>query len=680
MSKLSTATKRLLLGRPFRSDTLGDTLLPKRIALPVFASDALSSIAYAPEEIFLVLSVAGLSAYAFTPWVGLAVAVVLVVVVASYRQTVRAYPSGGGDYEVATKNLGATAGLTVGSALLVDYVLILAVSISSAAANIGSAVPFVAQHKVLFAVAAIALLTAVNLRGMREAGTAFAIPTYAFMVAMVVMIVWGLVQILVLGRDVRAESAGFELVAEQSDLTAIAFVFLVARAFSSGCAALTGVEAISTGVPAFRKPKARNAATTLLLLGAVAVTLFLGVVFLAGRLGVVVAEHPATQLRGAPEGYEQKTLIAQLAHAVFADLPVAFFVVTVATALILVLAANTAFSGFPVLASVLAQNRYLPRQLHTRGDRLAFSNGILFLSGVAIVFVWVFDAQVTKLIQLYIVGVFVAFCLGQAGMVRHWTRTLSTETDARERRRMSRSRAINGIGVVATTTVLVIVLATKFAGGAWIAVLMIVVSFGVMKAVRRHYDRVAAELDAAEWDGVLPSRTHSIVLVSTLHMPTRRALAYARATRPDTLEAITVNVDDAGTRRLVREWEASDITVPLKVIESPYREITRPVLDYVRRVRRDSPRDVVTVFIPEYVVGHWWEQILHNQSALRLKSRLLFQPGVMVTSVPWQLRSSANVPRDGLDTVPGALRRGVDRGTPRGGVAGADEQDRKETR
>ncbi|WP_226435706.1 APC family permease [Rhodococcus yananensis] len=680
MSKLSTATKRLLLGRPFRSDTLGDTLLPKRIALPVFASDALSSIAYAPEEIFLVLSVAGLSAYAFTPWVGLAVAVVLVVVVASYRQTVRAYPSGGGDYEVATKNLGATAGLTVGSALLVDYVLILAVSISSAAANIGSAVPFVAQHKVLFAVAVIALLTAVNLRGMREAGTAFAIPTYAFMVAMVVMIVWGLVQILVLGRDVRAESAGFELVAEQSDLTAIAFVFLVARAFSSGCAALTGVEAISTGVPAFRKPKARNAATTLLLLGAVAVTLFLGVVFLAGRLGVVVAEHPATQLRGAPEGYEQKTLIAQLAHAVFADLPVAFFVVTVATALILVLAANTAFSGFPVLASVLAQNRYLPRQLHTRGDRLAFSNGILFLSGVAIVFVWVFDAQVTKLIQLYIVGVFVAFCLGQAGMVRHWTRTLSTETDARERRRMSRSRAINGIGVVATTTVLVIVLATKFAGGAWIAVLMIVVSFGVMKAVRRHYDRVAAELDAAEWDGVLPSRTHSIVLVSTLHMPTRRALAYARATRPDTLEAITVNVDDAGTRRLVREWEASDITVPLKVIESPYREITRPVLDYVRRVRRDSPRDVVTVFIPEYVVGHWWEQILHNQSALRLKSRLLFQPGVMVTSVPWQLRSSANVPRDGLDTVPGALRRGVDRGTPRGGVAGADEQDRKETR
>nr|WP_206040127.1 APC family permease [Rhodococcus sp. HNM0563] len=662
------------MGRPFRSDTLGHTLLPKRIALPVFASDALSSIAYAPEEIFLVLSVAGLSAYAFTPWVGVAVAVVLVIVVASYRQNVRAYPSGGGDYEVATKNLGPIAGLTVGSALLVDYVLILAVSISSAAANIGSAVPFVAQHKVLFAVLAIGLLTAMNLRGMREAGTAFAIPTYAFMAAMAIMIAWGFIQIFVLGDDLRAESADFELVAEQTDLTAIAFVFLIARAFSSGCAALTGVEAISTGVPAFRKPKARNAATTLLLLGAVAVPLFLGVVFLAGRIGVVVAEHPATQLRGAPEGYEQKTLVAQLAHAVFAGFPVGFFLVTVATALILLLAANTAFSGFPALASVLAQNRYLPRQLHTRGDKLAFSNGILFLSGVAIVFVWVFDARVTQLIQLYIVGVFVAFTLGQAGMVRHWTRHLAVETDPSERGRMIRARMINGLGLIATAVVLIIVLVTKFSGGAWIAVLMILVIFVLMKAIRRHYDSVAAELEAAEWDGVLPSRTHSIVLVSTLHLPTRRALAFARATRPDTLEAITVNVDDVNTRQLVRDWDASDITVPLKVVESPYREITRPVLDYVRRVRRDSPRDVVTVFIPEYVVGHWWEQILHNQSALRLKSRLLFQPGVMVTSVPWQLRSSAKVPKDRVDTVPGAIRRGLENQAGPGPAKQEDDQ------
>ncbi|NMD95410.1 APC family permease [Rhodococcus sp. BL-253-APC-6A1W] len=661
MSKLSTATKRLLLGRPFRSDTLGHDLLPKRIALPVFASDALSSVAYAPEEIFLVLSIAGLSAYAFSPWIGLAVAAVLVIVVASYRQNVRAYPSGGGDYEIATKNLGATAGLTVGSALMVDYVLTVAVSLSSAAANIGSAVPFVAQHKVLFAIAAIAILAAVNLRGLREAGKAIAFPTYAFVACMLAMLGWGLVQIFVLGEDLRAESAEFELVAEQTDLTAIAFIFLLARAFSSGCAALTGVEAISTGVPAFRKPRARNAATTLFMLGAIAVTLFLGVVFLAQRLGVVVAENPATQLRGAPEGYEQKTLVAQLAQTIFSDVPAAFFLMAVVTAVILVLAANTAYNGFPVLASVLAQNRYLPRQLHTRGDRLAFSNGIVFLSGLAIVFVWVFDAEVTKLIQLYIVGVFVAFSLGQAGMVRHWTRFLATETDPASRGRMQRSRSVNVIGFVATTAVLLIVLVTKFTAGAWIAVATMVVIFGVMKAIRRHYDTIAAELEGVEWDGVLPSRTHSIVLVSTLHLPTLRALAYARATRPDTLEAITVNVDEEDTRKLVREWERSDLTIPLKVVESPYREITRPVLDYVRRVRRDSPRDVVTVFIPEYVVGHWWEQILHNQSALRLKSRLLFQPGVMVTSVPWQLRSSAAVGRERIDSAPGAVRRGLDK-------------------
>nr|WP_206036779.1 APC family permease [Rhodococcus sp. BL-253-APC-6A1W] len=661
VSKLSTATKRLLLGRPFRSDTLGHDLLPKRIALPVFASDALSSVAYAPEEIFLVLSIAGLSAYAFSPWIGLAVAAVLVIVVASYRQNVRAYPSGGGDYEIATKNLGATAGLTVGSALMVDYVLTVAVSLSSAAANIGSAVPFVAQHKVLFAIAAIAILAAVNLRGLREAGKAIAFPTYAFVACMLAMLGWGLVQIFVLGEDLRAESAEFELVAEQTDLTAIAFIFLLARAFSSGCAALTGVEAISTGVPAFRKPRARNAATTLFMLGAIAVTLFLGVVFLAQRLGVVVAENPATQLRGAPEGYEQKTLVAQLAQTIFSDVPAAFFLMAVVTAVILVLAANTAYNGFPVLASVLAQNRYLPRQLHTRGDRLAFSNGIVFLSGLAIVFVWVFDAEVTKLIQLYIVGVFVAFSLGQAGMVRHWTRFLATETDPASRGRMQRSRSVNVIGFVATTAVLLIVLVTKFTAGAWIAVATMVVIFGVMKAIRRHYDTIAAELEGVEWDGVLPSRTHSIVLVSTLHLPTLRALAYARATRPDTLEAITVNVDEEDTRKLVREWERSDLTIPLKVVESPYREITRPVLDYVRRVRRDSPRDVVTVFIPEYVVGHWWEQILHNQSALRLKSRLLFQPGVMVTSVPWQLRSSAAVGRERIDSAPGAVRRGLDK-------------------
>ena len=662
MSKLSTATKRLLLGRPFRSDKLGHTLLPKRIALPVFASDAMSSVAYAPEEIFLVLSVAGISAYAYTPWIGLSVAIVMAVVVASYRQNVHAYPSGGGDYEVATVNLGPTAGLTVGSALMVDYVLTVAVSISSAASNIGSALPFVAQHKVLFAVAAIVLLTAVNLRGIRESGTAFAIPTYAFIVGMFLMLGWGFFRIYVLCEDVHAESSSFTLNAEDSHLYGIAFAFLIARAFSSGCAALTGVEAISNGVPAFQKPKSRNAATTLLLLGSIAIVLLMGIIILAQKIGIVYAHNPQEQLVGAPEGYHQKTLIAQIAEAVFSGFPIGFFFMAIVTALILVLAANTAFNGFPVLGSILAQDRYLPRQLHTRGDRLAFSNGILFLSGAAIAFVVVFGAEVTKLIQLYIVGVFVSFVLSQTGMIKHWTRHLKSETDKAQRARMQRSRVINSIGLAMTATVLIIVLITKFAAGAWIAIVAMVAIFIVMKMIRKHYDSVAAELEEQEWDGVLPSRTHSIVLVSKLHMPTMRALAYARATRPDTLEAITVNVDEPDTRALVREWEKSDVTVPLKVIESPYREITKPVLDYVKRVRRDAPRDVVTVFIPEYVVGHWWEQILHNQSALRVTSRLLFQPGVLVTSVPWQLSSSAKAKPLDIEKTAGATRRGYDTG------------------
>ncbi len=659
VSKLTTAAKRMLLGRPFRSDSLGHTLLPKRIALPIFASDAMSSVAYAPEEIFLVLSAAGISAFVYAPWVGIAVAIVMAVVVASYRQNVHAYPSGGGDYEVATTNIGPNAGLTVGSALLVDYVLTVAVSISSAASNIGSAIPFVATHKVLFAVVAIALLTAINLRGVRESGKTFAIPTYAFIFGMFLMLGWGLLRIYVFGEDLTAESAGFGLEAEEEHLYGIAFAFLIARAFSSGCAALTGVEAISNGVPAFRKPKSRNAATTLLLLGVIAITLLMGIIMLAQKIGIVYAHNP-DHLIGAPADYHQKTLIAQLAETVFAGFPIGFFFLTVVTALILVLAANTAFNGFPVLGSVLAQDRYLPRQLHTRGDRLAFSNGILFLSGAAIAFVVLFDAEVTKLIQLYIVGVFVSFVLSQFGMLRHWTRHLRTETDPAQRARMKRSRVINAVGLTMTGTVLVIVLITKFFAGAYIAIFVMVAIFVVMRMIRRHYDSVARELDEHEWDGVLPSRSHSIVLVSRLHLPTRRALAYARATRPDTLEAITVNVDDPDTRALVREWEQSDINVPLKVIESPYREITKPVLDYVKRVRKDAPRDVVTVFIPEYVVGHWWEQLLHNQSALRLKGRLLFEPGVMVTSVPWQLSSSAKARAAGVTNAPGAVRRGYE--------------------
>jgi amino acid transporter len=657
VSKLAVAVKRILVGRPQRSDRLSHSLLPKRIALPVFASDAMSSVAYAPEEIFLTLSLAGVAAYAISPWVGLAVVVVLLTVVTSYRQNVHAYPSGGGDYEVATVNLGRHAGLTVASALLVDYTLTVAVSISAAAANVGALVPLVAEHKVAFAVAAIVLLTAVNLRGIRESGVAFAIPTYAFMAGIGTMIVWGLTRIWLLGDDVRAPSADLELLAEGDAFTGLALALLVLRSFTQGCAALTGVEAISNGVPAFRKPKSRNAATTLALLGVISVSMFMGLIALAHLTGAKIAEDPAVQLPATASGYVQQTLVAQLAAAVFDHFPPGFYVVVVVTALILVLAANTAFNGFPVLGSILAQDRLLPRQLHTRGDRLAFSNGIVALAAFAIILVIGFQAEVTRLIALYTVGVFTSFTLSQFGMLRHWRRHLATEKDPVVRRHMRRSQAINGFGAAMTGVVLVIVLITKFTRGAWIAIVAMAGFYLLMTAIHRHYTRVSAELDAADTDTVLPSRNHAIVLISTLHRPTLRALAYARATRPDVLEAVTVNVDDADTRKLVREWEKRKIPVPLKVVESPYREITKPVLDYVKRVRTRNPRDVVTVFVPEYVVGHWWEQVLHNQSALRIKARLLFQPGVMVVSVPWQLKSSERV-LERTELTPGADRRG----------------------
>jgi amino acid transporter len=662
VSKLSTAARRLVLGRPFRSDRLSHTLLPKRIALPVFASDALSSVAYAPEEVFLMLSVGGLAAYSLAPWIGVAVAAVMLVVVASYRQNVHAYPSGGGDYEVVTTNLGPNAGLTVASALMVDYVLTVAVSTASAMSNIGSAVPFVASHKVLFCVSAILLVMALNLRGVRESGVAFAVPTYAFIVGVAIMLGWGLFRIYVLGEPLRAESAGFVMHAERSQIAGFALMFLVARSFSSGCAALTGVEAISNGVPAFRKPKSRNAATTLLLLGTIAVSLLMGIILLAKETGVQIVDDPATQLSGIPRDYQQKTLVTQIAHAVFGSFQIGFLLIAVVTALILVLAANTAFNGFPVLGSVLAQDSYLPRQLHTRGDRLAFSNGIVFLAVAALAAIVAFQAQVTALIQLYIVGVFISFTLSQIGMVRHWTRLLRNETDQAVRRTMMRSRVVNTIGFVATGTVLFVVLITKFLAGAWIAVVAMTLLFALMKLIRKHYDTVTRELQRQatdDHDVVLPSRNHAVVLVSKLHLPTLRALAYARATRPDALEAVTVSVDDAETRELARRWEDSDISVPLKVIASPYREITRPILDYVKRISKESPRSVVTVFLPEYVVGHWWEQVLHNQSALRLKGRLLFMPGVMVTSVPWQLNSSERLKTMQPHAAPGDARRGI---------------------
>ncbi|QGN32911.1 APC family permease [Microlunatus sp. Gsoil 973] len=638
--------KRLLIGRKLRSTQLGETLLPKRIALPVFASDALSSVAYAPDEILITLSLAGVAGFAFSWRVAIFVAIVMVVVVMSYRQNVRAYPSGGGDYEVATTNLGPNAGLTVASALLVDYVLTVAVSISSGVQNAEAVFPFLKGHEAFVAVLVVLLLTALNLRGVRESGTLFAIPTYCFMVGVLAMIIWGLFRIEVLGHHIVVATSGYDIQGDPryTGLAGFAFVALMARTFSSGSAALTGVEAISNGVPAFRKPKSKNAATTLALLATVAVSMMLGVITLAHLTGLRLVDPPYSHyvVNGRVVNLNEDTAIGQLARAVFDHFPPGFYFVLGATMLILFLAANTAFNGFPVLGSILGRDGYLPRQLHTRGDRLAYSNGILLLAVGAVVLIIAFDASVSALIQLYVVGVFVSFTTSQTGMVIHWTRLLKGEADRHARLRMIRARVINGVGAVCTGTVLIIVLLSKFVQGAYIAIIAMIVLFLMMKAIRRHYDTVAREtaIDPTE-DKMLPSRVRAVVLVSKLHKPTLRALAFAKASRPSTLEAITVDVDPDETERLVQQWEDAGIAVPLKVIASPYREITNPALEFVRNIRRESPRDVVTVYIPEYVVGRWWEQFLHNQSALRLKARLLFTPGVMVTSVPFLLQSSS---------------------------------------
>jgi hypothetical protein len=385
--------------------------------------------------------------------------------------------------------------------------------------------------------------------------------------------------------------------------------------------------------------------------------MFLSITYLAMKTGVKVAEH-SEDLIGLPTGQQQKTVIVQIAQASFGSFTLGTLIIAAATALILVLAANTAYNGFPVLASILANDRFLPRQLHNRGDRLAFSNGILFLATAAIIMVYAFDASVTKLIQLYILGVFTSFTLGQLGMIKHWTRNIKNTSDKDLISKMKRSRIINSIGFVMTGTVLVIVLVTKFTHGAWMVVVAIPLLMAMMSAIYIYYRKVNDELTLTSSANLsLPSRIHGIVLVSKLHKPTMRAVYYARATRPSTLEAITVRVEEEETNALIRDWQELGIPVPLKVLDSPFREITRPILDYVKSIRRESPRDVISVFVPQYVVGHWWEQLLHNQSALRLKSRLLFTPGVMVVSVPWQLISTETMKEKTPRPVSQNLRR-----------------------
>lgn len=642
MSNVLTLPKRILVGQPLRSESLRDTLLPKKLALPVFCSDPLSSNAYATEEILLVLSLGGLAVLHLTVWVAVAVALLLVIVVASYRQTCHAYPNGGGAYAVSRANLGRPAALVAASALLVDYVLTVAVSVAAGVANIVSAVPALQPHAVALSVGLVVLLAVANLRGVRESGTLFAIPTYGFVVSIFVMLGVGAAQ-MIAGDVPRAESASYGIRPEYN-VGGLLLVALVLRAFSSGCTALTGVEAVSNGVPNFKPPKSRNAAGTLSIMGVLTVGMFAGLTALALIAHVHVVDN-VSRLIGAPAGYDQRTVIAQIGSAVFGDNSLFFFAVQGFTAAILVLAANTAFNGFPVLASILGGDGYLPRQFHVRGDRLVFSNGVVVLAALAALLIFAFDASTTRLIQLYIIGVFVSFTLSQTGMVRHWTRLLRSPGQ-QSRSKLHRARAVNGLGAVFTALVLVVVLITKFTHGAYLVVIAMPILFWLMTAIKRHYDQAALDLRPRPGGVVLPSRVHAIVLISRLHAPALQALSYARATRPSTLVGVTVQESKAETAALEHDWIDRQIPVKLVVLDSPYRDVTGPILDYIASIRRSSPRSLVAVFVPEYVVGHWWEQFLHNQSALRLKARLLFRSDVMVISVPWQLASAHNEDAD----------------------------------
>ena len=633
--------KRLLVGRPLRSTQLNDTLLPKSLALPIFCSDPISSVAYATEEILLVAGYGGVAYLSLSKPIAACVGVLLIVVVASYRQTIYAYPSGGGAFIVSLDNLGRKAALSAAAALLVDYVMTVAVSVVAGVAAITSAVTSLTSHTELISICFIVLITLANLRGVKESGKLFALPTYGFIAGVALLLLTATIS-AVFGHGVSAASSAHEVLPRTAKVGGAFTLFLALRAFASGCTALTGVEAISNGVPSFRPPKSRNAARTLVWMGGLAVTMFVGITILA------VETHARAYPSGTP------SVISQLAATVWGRHSVLYVYFQVVTAGILVLAANTAFSGFPVLASILAQHSFLPRQLRTRGDRLVYSNGILLLAGASIALVIGFQANLDRLIQLYIIGVFTSFTLSQSGMVKHWTKLLharrseSTSTAAGDDGKavvstasLRRSRAINLVGAALTFVVLVVVVLTKVEHGAWIAIIAMLLLFVMMKAIRRHYDTVEQELQAAEnVRPPMPPRNHAVVLVSKVHLPTLRALAYARATRPHTIEAVTVAADSEEAEALQAEWSRRKIEVPLHVLNSPYREVTRPILEYVRDIHKMSERDVVTVFIPEYVVGHWWENLLHNQSALRLKARLLFQPGVMVTSVPWQLHSA----------------------------------------
>ena len=611
--------KRLLVGRPLATTEQEHQRIPKVIGLAVFSSDAISSTAYATEEILFVTAVGAsslmLGLETLIP-IAIAVALLLAIVAFSYRQTIFAYPSGGGSYVVSRENLGENPSLVAAASLLVDYILTVAVSISAGVAAISSIPAFsdVAKHRVLVGIFLIVLITLANLRGIKESGRLFAAPTYLYIVMISALIIYGLVRAFILKdiSNIPFDQKAFDGTLESGGTLGL---FLILKGFSSGAVALTGVEAISNGVPAFKKPESKNAAATLVWMAVILGTLFMGISILAHHL----QPYPSHDI----------TVLAQLGIQVFGQGAV-FFVLQIATALILILAANTAYADFPRVASVIAFDEYLPHQMRNRGDRLVFSNGVLILATAAIVLIVAFGGVTTALIPLYAVGVFTSFTLSQAGMVRH---------HQKQREENWRRHAImNGIGSVATLIVLVIVATTKFTSGAWVPLVLIPLIILLFKAIRRHYLRVDRALKAnLTSEMTRPRRNTVVVLVGNVNGGVLQALSYAKSLNPNYLVAVRLVDSDEEAAEVNKVWLDAGFDIPLETVYSPYRELRRPLLEFLDRLDEQYENDNVTVIIPEFVVRHWWENILHNQSALRIKRWLLFRRGTMVTSVPYHI-------------------------------------------
>jgi amino acid transporter len=609
VGKLWARLKRLVIGAPLSTAESIHERIPKLKALAVFASDALSSSAYATEEILLVLVLAGTAALNNTLPITAAIVLLLAIVATSYRQTIFAYPGGGGSYIVTRDNLGDLPALVAGSSLLVDYVLTVAVSISAGVAAITSAVPGLLPYKIELALFFVVFMTLANLRGVRESATIFTLPTYFFIAAMLLTFGAALVRILVGGEMPQAEA---HLPIATEPLT----VFLLLRAFASGCAALTGTEAISDGVPAFKEPQARNAATTLLWMGIVLGVLFGGISLLAALYHVL------------PD--EQETVISQIARLTWGTGPV-YYIVQATTMAILVLAANTAFADFPRLSFFLARDGFLPRQFSFRGDRLSYSTGIVVLGALAALLLMVFQAETHALIPLYAVGVFISFTCSQASMVKRWR--------TRQEPGWQRSMVVNAVGALTTGIVAIVIAATKFTHGAWLILILIPCIVALLYAIHHHYQRVADELVLDPRHVSLAKETKPIVIVPIpgLHLGVLPALSFARAIS-NSVTAVHITDDMEAAERLRRQWEEWDQKVPLVIIESPFRSLIQPLVAYIDARQEDEPDRLVTVVLPEFVPKNWWEWVLHNQSALRLKATLFFRPNTVLADVPYHLR------------------------------------------